>query len=242
MPRGGTKRKLMKLYIDDRDLKRLIEEKRDYIGKKSGVLEVVDAVALFISVITGDYSNGLIPPIIIRAGLGVIVAINVVAIGWKAVKHPKYDKEQMIKDIEALDMKDRRSSIVAIRKADNRRKYLVYYNPEWGFRMFPNFKTQDYENEKSIAEHLSKELNLKESDIKIQHKGTGNEEKFATAHNEIRAYDYSFYSAELSERLPDEDFEIDGKHYYWMTIQEMMEDNAIKEHNEYIVERVSDLT
>ncbi len=202
----------------------------------------MDAVVLLISAFTGDYKDLWIPPAAIRAGFCLVALINIIVILKEIRTLPKYSKEQMIKDIEALDMKDRRSSIVAIQKKDNNRKYLVYDNPAWGFRMFPNFKTQDYENEKSIAEHLARELNVRESDISIRHKGTGNEQKYATAHNEVRAYDYSFYSADLGTDLPSEDFEIDGRHYHWMTIQEMLSDSAIREHNEYIVERVNDLT
>ncbi len=232
----------MKLYIDDTDLRRLIEEKRDYIGRKSRWIEVLDAVVLLMSAFTGDYSNLGISPAAIRTVFCLVVLLNIIVITREIMALPGYSKEQMIRDIEALDMKDRRSSIVAIQKKDNNRKYLVYDNPAWGFRTFPNFKTQDYENEKNIAEHLAKELNLKESDVSIRHKGTGNEQKFATAHNEVRAYDYSFYSADLNANLPSDDFEIDGRRYHWMTIQEMLEDKEIREHNEYIVERVNDLT
>lgn len=53
----------------------------------------------------------------------------------------------------------------------------------------------------------------------------------------MRSYEYSFYSGRV-KGIQEIDFEIDGRRYFWMTIQELMDHPETKEYNQYIVEHI----
>lgn len=84
---------------------------------------------------------------------------------------------------------------------------------------------------------MSQDLDVALQGIEISYRNAGEEKKYATAHDEIRAYEYSFYSGKV-RGIQEKNFEVDGRKYSWMTIQEMMDDPETKEHNRYIVEHI----
>lgn len=231
----------MKMYIDSGDLELLLERKRSYIGApKTNAIEFVNAMLLLFSAYTTSIDDSRINQIIIKVSFCIFAIIGIAQIIWREhqTRSNNYTKDMLIQDIEALDMKERRSSIVAIKNPNNPRKYLVYYDPQWQYMLFPSYSTQNYENERRITECLSRDLATPESGIAVRFKNTGTEEKYATAHNEVRAYEYYFYAGSI-DGLQDVDFEIDGRKYQWMTIDELMSDPQTKEHNRYIVEQVA---
>lgn len=230
----------MKMYIDPNDLELLLERKRAYIGAPtSNAVDVINAVLLLYSAVTTNIDAGRTVQIIFKTTFSVFAAISIAQIVWRAYKtrSDNYTKDMLIRDIEALDMKERRSSIIAIQNPRNPRKYLVYYDPQWGFMLFPNYSTKNYENERSLEERLSKDLGTKASDIAVRFRDSGTEQKYATAHDEVRSYEYYFYSGDV-QGINEDDFEIDGRKYQWMTIGELLNDPRTQKHNKYIVDHI----
>lgn len=134
-------------------------------------------------------------------------------------------------------MNERRSSIIAIKNPTNPRKYLVYYDPQWEFLLFPNGATRDYENERSLCEALARDLSMPIESIDVQFISSGTEIKYATAHKEERSYEYYFYAG-VVRGIDTNDFTVDGRAYRWMTIEELLADPNTNAHNRYIVERI----
>ena len=140
-------------------------------------------------------------------------------------------------------MIERASSIVAIKNTQNPRKYLLYNDKDWGVKFFPNYSNYKNNSEEEIKHKLSEQLGVKPSDIKLSFKTHGNEEKASTEHdNEIRKYSYDVYYATIKGfKFENEDtFNLDDKSYYWMTTDEMLDDDKIKEHNDYLVKLIRD--
>lgn len=136
-------------------------------------------------------------------------------------------------------MKERSSSIIAITNPNNPRKYLVYYDPEWKFTLFPNYRARNNENGEYIRSKLARDFGISVNNISVALAGTGTEEKYATAHNEVRSYSYSFYKGSLSG-ITDGDFDVDGRRYRWMTVPEMLEEPETKKNNHYIIDCVNE--
>lgn len=230
----------MKLYIDSSELELLLERKRAYIGnKETNVVSIVDAALLIFSVGTTAIDSSRVMEVVIKTVFGVVALANILLVLWQMRENRlnHYDKDMLLKDIEALDMKERRSSIIAITNPTNARKFLVYYDPQWNFLLFPNYTTNDLNNESNIKERLARDLDLSESDVTVSFRNRESEQKFATAHNEVRAYEYCFYKGDV-HGIKDKDFEIDGRRYQWKTIQELLNDPETKAHNEFIVEHI----
>ncbi|MCB8539987.1 MULTISPECIES: hypothetical protein [Faecalibacillus] len=65
--------------------------------------------------------------------------------------------------------------------------------------------------------------------------------KYSISHNEYRTYNHSLYLVTLSSLptiMKNNDFIIKNKLYYWMTMNEMLNDKNIKEKNLEVVEFV----
>lgn len=231
----------MQLHIATPDLELLLERKRVYIGnKETGWLGLLDALVLLLSAYTCSVSASATWEIVIKTTFCLLAIMNILIAAWQIHQRAanNYTKDMLLRDIEALDMTERRSSIIAIKNPANPRQYLVYYDPQWGYMLFPNSATKDYENERSIRETLARDLNAPAQDIHVQFVSTASEQKFATAHNEERAYEYYFYTAEIPG-LPDQDFQVDARTYQWMTTDDLLADPQTREHNAFIIEHIA---
>lgn len=230
----------MRLYIDSTELRLLLERKRSYIGVKDhGVAYLVDALLLLFSAYTTSIDGANIWELVVKTTFCIVAIGNIVIAAqqiYESTTH-NYSKDMLCRDIEALDMQERRSSIIAIKNPVNPRKYLVYYDPQWQFMLFPNYTTRDYANETSICEALSRDLSIPAADIHVQFITSGTEQKYATAHHETRSYDYYFYVGSVNG-IDSDDFTVDNRAYKWMTIDELLADPDTCANNRYIVDRV----
>ena len=66
----------MKLYIDDKDLKLLMEEKRDLIGTKIQWDALISAISFIISVATATYEDFLFFPKIVIKTVFLIIGLT----------------------------------------------------------------------------------------------------------------------------------------------------------------------
>lgn len=233
----------MKLSIDTKNLELLLEKKRDYIGRKVSIIGIIEAVVLLISAITEPYSNPFIPAIVIKCAV-LIVAVLQIAIFIKELMKPKYEKDDLLSDIKALDIPHRTSSIIAIKNPEHPRKYLLYYDVGWKLWLFPNYSAGSEEDKPKLVRKLSEELNVNIENINLHLCATGNEEKYSTEHNEKREYYYDVYNASIDNfvHYKDDNFSLEGTQYKWMTIDEMLSIPELNENNHYVIGLVRDNT
>ena len=234
----------MKLLIDKRELRFLLEKKRDYIGCKlgNGLENIFAGIGYLASVIIAEYKNiGFLSGEAVKTILiiiGIAFSIRGVIMIVKSVKDP-YSQEDLCKDIEELNEVTHPFSIIAIKDSFNNysNRFLVYYDERWDCKLFPSYKTVD-NNEDNIKIRLSNELKVGKDCISLEYKTYEIHRKFSVSNNETRVYDHRAYSATLknfSAMMKGDTFEIDGKKYFWMTISDMEKDERIMEVNSDVV-------
>ena len=120
-------------------------------------------------------------------------------------------------------------------------KYLLYDDQRWKCKLFLNYKTVNKDNEQHLINFISKDLETATSLISCKYITSKIQRKYSISHNEYRTYNHSLYSVTLSS-LPtimiNKNFIIKNKHYYWMTMNDMLNDKNIKEKNFEVVEFV----
>ncbi len=106
-----------------------------------------------------------------------------------------------------------------------------------------NYKENE-NNESFIKDHLSAELKIDIDDIKLAYVSQRIHEKFSVSAKENKLYCHKFYRAEISnlpENIRSDSFEIDGRKYYWRTLQELEANKNVMQKNKDIVEFVKGL-
>ena len=98
------------------------------------------------------------------------------------------------------------------------------------------------DNELHLSQRLQNELGI-DSKISLQFKGCWSDEKYSTEHKEWRVYFHELYEAQIdsfpqNEQSPE--FIRGGRHYRWMTLDEMAQDPQIQAHNMDVVTRVKE--
>lgn len=120
-------------------------------------------------------------------------------------------------------------------------KYLLYDDQRWKCKLFINYKTVNKDNDQHLINFISKDLEINNSLISCKYITSKIQRKYSISHNEYRTYNHSLYLVTLSSLptiMKNNDFIIKNKLYYWMTMNEMLNDKNIKEKNLEVVEFV----
>ena len=139
----------------------------------------------------------------------------------------KYDHNILLNDIQKLDKIQHKHSLVAIRFPDTsaEKKYLVYYDERWDCKLFLNYKTVD-----------KSQINCRYISSKVQ-------EKYSESHQENRIYNHRLYEIKIQvfpEDEQKENFVVNGRHYYWMSISDMERDPNIVKKNLDVIDFVKE--
>ena len=150
-----------------------------------------------------------------------------------------------MKEIEDLDMIQHNHSLVIIKESfnDNMKRFLLYYDEKWDCKLFLNYKTQERGDEAAIIANVVKELKLNQKEVKCRYITSKLQEKYLVSHRENRIYNHRLYELQVnrfSEQEMGKDFVVNGKHYYWMSIEEMEKDDNIRNKNLEVVDFVKE--
>lgn len=242
---------MKQLLISDTDLKLLLERHRDDIGRnvKQGIADIFAGVTFSLTAILGDYPHIWISSQTWKAILFILGASFAVYGGITTVKaiKSKYTHNQLYSDIEQLNEISHPFSIVAIKDTfnDHPNRFLLHYDRDWKCRLFFSFRTQEDEadNIDSIRERLSSKLKVPADHITIEYKAQRIYPKYSVRDRIEKVYDHRIYAATIDGFPSDEtsrSFQVDGVDYYWLTIDEMMQDSDIQQHNMDVVSLVRD--
>lgn len=154
----------------------------------------------------------------------------------------QYNQESLYKDIEQLNEVTHPFSIVVIKDTFNKypNRFLLYYDERWNCKLFFNYRTVE-DNEKNIISRLSNELKVKKEDIAVDFVTEQIYRKYSVSDKKDKVYDHRIYHvdiAEFSKNSMENEFEIDGKKFYWMTLNDMEKDADIREKNIELVDIV----
>ena len=238
----------MQLLIDKKDLELLLEKQRDFIGNKVTIDTIIAGISFLLSAATASYSKVLgVPGIVLKTIFCMIGVAYVLKIMSDLIKrcNNKYDHTVLEKEIENLNMIQHDHSLVVISNSQlcDEKTFLVYYDERWDCKLFPNYKTSEYDNEASVVEHISADLNIAKRNISCRYITSKVQEKYSVSHNENRIYNHRLYEVNIQkfpEIMKKDDFVMGGKHYYWMKIQEMEKDTRIMKVNMDVVDFIKE--
>lgn len=238
----------MRLLIDRKDLELLLEKDREYIGNNVGIDTMIAAISFLLSVFTANYSDLLgISGIVLKTVfciIGVVYFIKTVWDIFNMIKN-KYNHKVLFEKIEGLDMIQHNHSLIVIKDSFSgiKERYLLYYDEKWDCKLFLNYKTQDRNNEDVIVDNVSADLGVDKADIKRSYVTSRIQEKYSVSHNENRIYNHRLYEVRISEFPENEkndDFIVNKRHYYWMTLSDMQHDENIIKKNMEVVDFVKE--
>ena len=136
-------------------------------------------------------------------------------------------------------------SLIAIRDTfmQPAMRFLVYYDERWDCKLFLNFKTVNGDNENAILDYLSASLQIPKEELKAKYLTSRVQEKYSVSHDETRVYNHRLYEVSIHEftsNMKEDDFSVNGVHYFWMTIPEMQKDKNIMDKNMDVVDFVNE--
>lgn len=235
----------MNLYIDETELHLLLVQKRDFIKNKIEGLDTLFAGLSFtIPILCAKYENFFAIPGEVIQTICVMLGLFFVGRGLYLIHNSKknsYSHETLFKEI--CDLNTHPFSIVAVKDTFNKHpnRFLLYYEERWKCKFFFSYKTNIDNNEDSIKSRLSNELKIDSSTISLDFKTEKTYDKYSVSDQCMKTYVHKIYLAKISEfpeLLKQKEFEIDGIHYYWMTIREMENDSRIKDINMDVVDLI----
>ena len=238
----------MRLLIEKKELELLLEKKRDFIGNKVTFDTIIAGISFLLSAFTATYEGVLgIPGRIIKCIfclIGMIYAIKIIRDIYMMCKN-KYDHNMLLEDIEKLDKIQHKHSLIVIRFPDSsaEKKYLVYDDERWDCKLFPNYKTRDRADEESVINNVAMDLDVDKSQMSCRYISSRVQEKYSESHQENRVYNHRLYEIMIDE-FPDnekkDDFIVNDRHYYWMSISDMEKDSNIAKKNLEVIDFVKE--
>lgn len=123
-------------------------------------------------------------------------------------------------------------SLLSIKNSDN--KFLLRYDERWDCWLFPYFRTTN--DNKVTADQIASEL-IK-SNIFTNYVTTAKHCKYSVSDQVYKIYNHKLYKYELKnipEHMSEDEFDINGEKYKWMSFRQMENHHNIMEKNEEIV-------
>lgn len=240
------------ISLREETLKLILTEHKDEIKKdwRSDIDKIITGIALIISIAFLDYSKYGINIkflLIIVLCLAVIYTLYGMYNTYKNIKKP-FNHKILFKRIQEENlMKEYPHSIILIKNTFENKpnKFLVYYDARWNCKLFLNYKTfKNYdENIKNIKNNLGMDLKIDEGDIRCAFEFDKVHTKYSVSAGKEKCYLHSFYKCVINNfnnKITEDEFTIDGKKYYWMSISEMEADKRIMEVNSDVVKMVKE--
>lgn len=231
-----------KILVDEEKLNLLLDSKKQFIGNKVTLDSVLSSVSFLISVIFANYENVLfISGQIFKmffVALGLFFTYRTIKDVYDSKKN-NYNFEDLLKDINKLNEIKHNHSIVVIKDTYNQfpNRYLVYDDTKWNCLLFPNYKDNE-NNIEFLTSHLSNEFQIEKEKISLKYIDQHISYKLSEKDKEYKVYNHKFYIAEVSEfpaYMQKDEFEVDGRKYYWKSLNELEQDeNVVKKNNDIL--------
>lgn len=137
------------------------------------------------------------------------------------------------------DMNISRHSIIIIQNKKN--EYLQYFDKEWESYLFLNCKLPNGKDRNAIINKIENSLGIKKENIEVTYCDYRKHKKFSQSAKREKEYIHYFYKVKILEELEDNEFEINGVDYKWLSYEELLQDKRIQEVNSDIVQFVKEI-
>ncbi len=221
------------MLIENRDLKMLLESRKEHIGGsfRAELLNTAGAVGLLISAY--QLGSGIGRLLLLAYG-AMLLLVNLY--GAYKTLNDRYTHQKLLKEIRSLDLTLRKYSLVAIKDTfrEYPNRFLLYLDNGWGCPFLLNYKTRSSGNGEAIREALSHELKVNIENIRLKKLARRTYQKFSSEDGVEKNYEHLLYLAEIQD-FPDvmqaDTFTIDSKGFMWLSIEDMKQDARIQKKN-----------
>lgn len=250
-----------KITINRSDLKLYLKEYNDAQKTKgSWHFPLTVFISLIIALATTDFQESVdIPflglPIGIPEGMRLVLwFVTVVVAIWTiynlirsaATKDPS---DILLKKINSsvLNKPDRTSIFIIKRDRQNEIELLVEKKSSWASYFLPYVKqvalTEYTKNQEAgITKSLGDKLGVKAANIKIQLLQEFNfkSEKFDPPQKVVKEYHFEVFHVSIDEELPEDDFRVGDRNYFWKSLNDLESDESTKRNNKDIINHLRD--
>lgn len=225
------------LEINEESLHNKLLEHKNHIGFNcaEGSLIIASGLAFVYTIVSGKINNNILNIVSWGfAGGQIIYGLAQVIIALKT----KFNAEKLYREIVKLDVSAHRYSLIAIKDSfmgyKSNRILTKYFEGKWNEYMFLSFPTAAERDEESLKNAIGAALKIPRDVIHLYQKASIYQPKISQDWNTVRAYYNTYYVVYIDsfpELLKNNEFEIDGVHYKWMTLEQMEREAEKKEHN-----------
>ncbi len=246
-----------KIILEESELKLILETYRDNITDKRNWLDNIGtAGSLFLTIASSDFKDlWIIKAEYIQYTVWLITVYFLIK-GCKTFiknRKSKFDKDVLFKKISEKSEIERVPFSIIVMKDDFQEypnKFLVYEDGRWGCKLFLNYFMQsaDGEAEKdNQLEAVSNYLKINKSKMVIDFLFMKNSTKYSPTTHKDKTYDFYYYHVRIknnafSNKMKQSSFEIDGRKFRWMSMDELMGDRATMERNSDVLRVVKNDT
>lgn len=225
------------LEINEESLHNKLLEHKNHIGFNcaEGSLIIASGLAFVYTIVSGKINNNILNIVSWCFAIGqIIYGLAQVIIALKT----KFNAEKLYREIVKLDVSAHRYSLIAIKDSfmgyKSNRILTKYFEGKWNEYMFLSFPTAAERDEESLKNAIGAALKIPRDVIHLYQKASIYQPKISQDWNTVRAYYNTYYVVYIDsfpELLKNNEFEIDGVHYKWMTLEQMEREAEKKEHN-----------
>lgn len=225
------------LEINEESLHNKLLEHKNHIGFNcaEGSLIIASGLAFVYTIVSGKINNNILNIVSWCFAIGqIIYGLAQVIIALKT----KFNAEKLYREIVKLDVSAHRYSLIAIKDSfmgyKSNRILTKYFEGKWNEYMFLSFPTAAERDEESLKNAIGAALKIPRDVIHLHQKASIYQPKISQDWNTVRAYYNTYYVVYIDsfpELLKNNEFEIDGVHYKWMTLEQMEREAEEKEHN-----------
>lgn len=235
------------LLLDENDIKLVLEQNRDNIGRKPlfGFDSLVASIGFLLTIIFTDFQQYIVLQYLLSI-LAIIYFMWGIYNIFLYHKSKSFNKDILFQQLEDINLMETHPHSIILIKDDfneNPNRFLVYYDTRWKCKLFVNYHTSgnsDAENIANITQHIQTEL--KTSPQNCVYLFDKLHSKYSISAKRDKYYHHKFYRLTMSESdiTREDNFTIDGKEYFWMSIAQMEKDKNIMEKNRDIVSFVKE--
>lgn len=246
-----------KIIIDERELKLILEKYRDNITDKRNWMDNVGtAGSLFLTIISSDFKDlWFIKAEYIRYTVWIITLYFLVkgCHTWLLNRKSQFSKDILYEKIcEKSEIEKASFSIIVIKDEFNEypNRFLVYDDGRWGCKLFLNFYMQNTNGEREKSNQLdsvSNYLKIRKEDMVIDYLFVKESTKYSLTAHKDKSYDFYYYYVKIrkeafTDNMKHQIFEIEGRTYYWMSMDMLWKDRSTVERNSDVLRVVKNDT
>lgn len=246
-----------KIILDESELKLILETYRDNISDKKNWLDNIGTSgSLFLTLISSDFKDlWMIKAEYIKYTVWAITAYFFIkgVLTYRANCKSSFNKDVLFQKIsEKSEIEKVPFSIIVIKDefSDFPNRLLVYEDGRWGCKLFLNYymQSENGEAEKfNQLESVSNYLKISKSDMVIDYLFMKESTKYSPTAHKDKIYDFYYYYVKIrkeafSDEMRQSTFNIDGRRFRWMSMDELWSDRVTVERNSDVLRVVKNDT